>query len=148
MPCPSMWPNWFGLYQNELVRSKLWFSTKINHIWTWPIHFGRDQIIMVKSKSIWSDQNDFWINQNCFGHIKGQGIGVIHSFFWKNQRHHNLPSRFTDLYWWTGALHHSWRPEPQIKQTNKLKQLRANRYCHVRLFSNFLFTFTEYRVYS
>ena len=73
------WPKWNGHDQNELVRSKLWFSTKMNHIWTWPIHFGcdhfilvvtisfwlwpfhfgRDQIIMVKSKSIWSDQNHF-----------------------------------------------------------------------------------------
>ena len=52
-------PKWNGHNQNELVRSKLWFSTKMNHIWTWPINFGRDQIIMVKSKSIWSDQNNF-----------------------------------------------------------------------------------------
>ena len=50
---------WNGHDQNELVRSKSWFSTKMNHIWTWPFHFGRDQIIMVKSKSIWSDQNHF-----------------------------------------------------------------------------------------
>ena len=56
-------------------------TTKMN--WSGPnvTHFGRksqfgpdqfilvylDQIIMVKSKSIWSDQN-------CFGHIEGQGI--------------------------------------------------------------------------
>ena len=38
-------PKWNGHDQNELVRSKF--------------HFGRDQIIMVKSKSIWSDQNHF-----------------------------------------------------------------------------------------
>ena len=43
------------------------FLPKWITIWTWPIHFGCDQIIMVKSKSIWSDQN-------CFGHIEGQGI--------------------------------------------------------------------------
>ena len=35
----------------------------------WPFHFGWDQIILVKSKSIWSDQNSF-------GHIEGQGISV------------------------------------------------------------------------
>ena len=51
-------------------------------IWTWPIHFGRDNFIMVKSKSIWSDQNQFfrpkpfWTDQNCFGHIERQGINV------------------------------------------------------------------------
>ena len=94
LPCPSMWPKQFwsaqidldltimiwswpkcnGPNQNELVWSNLWFSTKINHnldltnsFWLWPFHFGRNQIIMVKSKSIWTDQN-------CFGHIKGQGI--------------------------------------------------------------------------
>jgi hypothetical protein len=27
--------------------------------WSRPFHFGRDQIIMVKSKPIWSDQNHF-----------------------------------------------------------------------------------------
>ena len=59
-------------------------TTKMN--WSGPnvTHFGRksqfgpdqfilvylDQIIMVKSKSIWSDQN-------CFGHIEGQGINVV-----------------------------------------------------------------------
>ena len=45
---------------------------------------------MVKSKSIWSDQNQFgqtktnlvspkpfWTDQNCFGHIEGQGINLI-----------------------------------------------------------------------
>ena len=85
-----VWPNWFGLDhndlvttkmkwsrpkwnghdQNELVISKLWFSTKMNHIWTWPFHFGHDQTIMVKSKSILTDQN-------CFCHIKGQGITIL-----------------------------------------------------------------------
>ena len=60
------WPKWNGHDQNELVRSKLWFSTKMNHnldltnsFWSWPFHYGCDQIIMVKSKSIWSDQNHF-----------------------------------------------------------------------------------------
>ena len=59
-------PKWNGHDQNELVRSKLWFSTKMNHnldltnsFWSWPFHYGYDQIIMVKSKSIWSDQNHF-----------------------------------------------------------------------------------------
>ena len=52
-------PKWNGHHQNELVRSKLWFPTKLNHIWTWTIHFGHDQIITVKAKSIWSDQNHF-----------------------------------------------------------------------------------------
>ena len=62
-------PKWNCQDQNELVRSKLWFSTKINHIWTWPFYFGRDQIIMVRPKPFWTDQN-------FFGHIEGQGINL------------------------------------------------------------------------
>ena len=41
-----------------------------NLFWSRPFHFGRDQIIVVKSKSIWSDQNHF-------GHIEGQGISLF-----------------------------------------------------------------------
>ena len=51
---------------------------------------------MVKSKSIWSDQNHFgptktildrtkpfWTDQNCFGHIEGQGIRIqIGKSYW------------------------------------------------------------------
>ena len=79
MPCPSMWPKqfwsdqidldltlmiwsrpkWNGQDQNELVRSKLWFSTKMNHIWTWPIHFGPDHFILVVTKSLRSSPNQF-----------------------------------------------------------------------------------------
>ena len=81
------WPKWNGHDQNELVRSKSWFCTKMNHIWTWPIHFGRDRFILVVTKSLWSSPNQFgqvqinlvrpkpfWTDQNCFGHIEGQGI--------------------------------------------------------------------------
>ena len=53
------WPKWNGHDQNELVRSKLWFSTKMNHIWTWPIHFGRDHFILFVTKSLWSSPNQF-----------------------------------------------------------------------------------------
>ena len=50
------------------------------------IHFGRksqfgpDQFILVVTKSLWSSPNQFgqtqkfWTDQNCFGHIEGQGI--------------------------------------------------------------------------
>ena len=71
-----VWPNWFGLDHNDLVSTKMkwsrpkwigqvqmWFILVKNHdfdltnsFWLWPFHFGRDQIIMVKSKSIWSDK--------------------------------------------------------------------------------------------
>ena len=89
------------LDQNELVCSKLWFSTKINHIvrlnWSGPdvIYFGRksqfgpDQFILVVTISLWLWPNHygqvqinlvrpkpFWTNQNCFGHIEGHGISV------------------------------------------------------------------------
>ena len=50
---------WYGHDQNELARSKLWFSTKMNHIWTWPIYFGRDHIILIETKSLWSSPNQF-----------------------------------------------------------------------------------------
>ena len=52
-------PKWNGHNKNELVRSKLWFSTKKNHIWTWPIHFGRDHFILVMTKSLLSSPNQF-----------------------------------------------------------------------------------------
>ena len=59
-------PKWNGHVKNELVRSKLWFILVENHnldltksFWSWPFQFGQEQIIMVKSKSIWSDQNNF-----------------------------------------------------------------------------------------
>ena len=62
-------PKWNDYNQNELVGSKLWFSTKMNHnldltisFWSWPFHYDHficDQIIMVMFKSIWSDQNHF-----------------------------------------------------------------------------------------
>ena len=52
-------PKWIGQVQ-------MWFILIENHnldltnsFWPWPFHFGHDQIIMVKSKSIWSDQNHF-----------------------------------------------------------------------------------------
>ena len=74
-----VWPNWFGLDHNDLVMTKMkwswpkwigqvqiWFILVENHdldltnsFWLWPFRFGRDQIIMVKSKSIWADQNHF-----------------------------------------------------------------------------------------
>ena len=52
-------PKWNGHDQNELVRSKLWFSTKMNLIWTWPIHLGHDHFILVVTKSLWSSPNQF-----------------------------------------------------------------------------------------
>ena len=70
-------PKWNGHDQNELVRSKLWFSTKMNHIWTWPIHFGRDHFILVMTISFWSWPNHYdpksksiWSEQNHFGPTK------------------------------------------------------------------------------
>ena len=29
----------------------------MNHIWTWPIHFGHDHFILVVTKSLWSSPN-------------------------------------------------------------------------------------------
>ena len=50
-------PKWNGHDQNELVRSKLWFSTKMNHLWT--SHFGHDHFILFVTKSLWSSPNHF-----------------------------------------------------------------------------------------
>ena len=70
--------------------------TKMN--WSGPkvIHFGRksqfgpDQFILVMTISFWSRPDHygqvqinlvrpkpFWTDQNCFGHIEGQGITVL-----------------------------------------------------------------------
>ena len=45
--------------------------------WSWPNHYGQVQINFVRPKS-------FWTNQNCFGHIEGQGISIIsHKTRWR-----------------------------------------------------------------
>ena len=38
--------------------------------WLWPNHYGQVQINLVRQKP-------FWTNQNCFGHIEGQGIRCL-----------------------------------------------------------------------
>ena len=45
--------------------------------WSWPNHYGQVQINLVGPKPFWTDQN-------CFGHIEGQGIRVFHvkSKYW------------------------------------------------------------------
>ena len=40
--------------------------------WSWPNHYGQVQINLVWPKPFWTDQN-------CFGHIEGQGISLISS---------------------------------------------------------------------
>ena len=37
--------------------------------WSWPNHYGQVQINLARKKPFWTDQN-------CFGHIEGQGIKV------------------------------------------------------------------------
>ena len=88
-------------------------TTKTN--WSGPhvIHFGRksqfgpDQFILVVTISFWSRPNHcgqvqinlvrpkpFWTNQNCFGHIEGQGIKVLQLQFYVLTKteifHHSL----------------------------------------------------------
>ena len=77
------WPKWIGRDQSELVSSKLWFLLVKNHnldltnsFWSWPFHFGHDQIIMVKSQINLVRPKPFWTDQNCVGHIEGQGINL------------------------------------------------------------------------
>ena len=89
-----VWLNWFGLDHNELVMTKMkwsrpkWicqvqivihFSRKSQFgpdqfilvatisFWSWPNHYGQVQINLVRPKPFCTDQN-------CFGHIEGQGI--------------------------------------------------------------------------
>ena len=82
------WSKWNGHNQNELVRSKLWFSTKMNHIWAWPIHFGCDHFILSRPNHYGHSQinlirpKPFWTDQNCFGHIEGQGIKGYFFILW------------------------------------------------------------------
>jgi hypothetical protein len=61
------WPKWIGQVQ-------MWFILVENHdldltisFWLRPNHYGQVQINLVRPKSFWTDQN-------CFGHIEGQGI--------------------------------------------------------------------------
>ena len=61
MPCPSMWPNWFG--PDQFI-----FVVTIS-FWSWPNHYGQVQINLVRPKPFWTDQN-------CFGYIEGQGINT------------------------------------------------------------------------
>ena len=89
-----VWPNWFRLDRNDLVTTKMkWSRPKwIGQVqivifkgrnsqfgpdqfilvmtisfWSWPNHYGQVQINLVRPKPFWTDQN-------CFGHIEGQGI--------------------------------------------------------------------------
>ena len=84
-----MWPKQFWSVQNGLVTTKMkwsqpkwigqvqmWFILVENHnldltdsFWSWPFHFGQVQIDLVRPKPFWTDQN-------CFGHIEGQGISI------------------------------------------------------------------------
>ena len=41
--------------------------------WLTPNHYGRVQINLVRPKPFWSDQN-------CFGHIEGQGINLLNPY--------------------------------------------------------------------
>ena len=50
---------WFILVENH-------YLDLTNSFWSWP-NYGQVQINLVRSKPFWTDQN-------CFGHIEGQGI--------------------------------------------------------------------------
>ena len=120
-----VWPNWFGLDHNDLVMTKMkWSRPK----WIGQVQivifdlcksqFGPDQFILVVTISFWSRPNHygqvqinlvrpkpFWTDQNCFGHIEGQGINP--NFFTlslgnvqnkkKNEWYIGILSRWGDL---------------------------------------------------
>ena len=85
-----VWPNLFGLHHNDLVITKVkWSRPKwigqvkmgfilvenhnldlTNSFWSRPNHYGQVQINLVRPKPFCTDQN-------CFGHIEGQGIKVL-----------------------------------------------------------------------
>ena len=77
-----VWPNWFGLDHNDLVTTKMnWSSPNCDFqprgitIWTWPIHFGRNHFILVETGQVQINlvrPKPFWTGQNCFGHIEGR----------------------------------------------------------------------------
>ena len=105
-------------------------TTKMN--WSGPnvIHFGRksqfgpDQFILVVTISFWSRPNHngqvqielvrpkpFWTDQNCFGHIEGQGISHLlltslifistHEGMYRERHHVFLTSDSFYFYTWT-----------------------------------------------
>ena len=91
-------PKWNGHKQNELVRSKLWFFTKMNHIWTWPIHFGCDHFILVMTKSLWSSPNQFGQTKTILDRPK---------LFWSHRRTRHLSYHNFEIFWsiiWTSLV--------------------------------------------
>ena len=70
------WPEWIGPVQMWFFLVENCNFDLTNSFWLWPFHFGQDQIIIVKSKSILVRPKPFWTNQNCSCHIEGQGIRV------------------------------------------------------------------------
>ena len=90
-------PKWNGHDQNEMVMTKMnWSGPNCDfRPLSLPFHFGRDQIIMVKSKSIWSDQNHFGPTKTVLVNLIIQKLKSKHlvclSFlwwqgFWGNER--------------------------------------------------------------
>ena len=85
-----VWPNWFGLDHNDLSSTKMkWSGPNCDLLSKW-ITFGPEQFILVVTISFWSWPNHygqaqinlvrpkpFWTDQNCFGHIEGQGKNVL-----------------------------------------------------------------------
>ena len=72
------WPKWIGLvqivifYQNESQFGPDQFILVVTiSFWSWPNHYGQVQINLVRPKPFWTDQN-------CFGHIEGQGIRIFY----------------------------------------------------------------------
>ena len=70
----------------------------MNHIWTWPIHFGRDHFILVVTKSLWSSPNQFGQTKTILDRPK---------LFWSHGRTRHKSATFwlnhlgekSDLYW-------------------------------------------------
>ena len=57
-------PKWITFGPDQFI-----FVVTIS-FWSWPNHYGQVQINLVGPKPFWTDQN-------CFGHIEGQGITVL-----------------------------------------------------------------------
>ena len=58
-----------------------------NSFWSRPNHYGQVQINLVRPKQFWTDQN-------CFGHIEGQGISFLY-YLGKSEENVDLSHLFS-----------------------------------------------------
>ena len=113
-------PKWNGQVQ-IVIFYQIWITFGPDQLilvvtisfWSWPNHYGQVWINLVRPKPFWTDQN-------CFGHIEGQGIkeffrtifwektqndAVIRRIFYNKTTYFKFHFQMSKLEWWT-----MWQP--------------------------------------